>query len=136
MTMEIDELTGIIINSSIKIHSKIGPGCFEKIYDEILYYELSKVKLVVERHVVLPIVYEELYLRNAYKIDMLVERKLVVELKTLFPLPAVCFEQLRSYLSLLDLKNGLLLNFKVPLMKEGIHRVFNNKGKSGLELRV
>ena len=85
MTMEIDELTGIIINSSIKIHSKIGPGCFEKIYDEILYYELSKVKLVVERHVVLPIVYEELYLRNAYKIDMLVERKLVVELKNLVP---------------------------------------------------
>ena len=131
--MEIDELTGLIINSCIRIHSRVGPGCFEKIYDEILYYELSKIKLMVQRHVVLPIVYDELYLDNAYKVDMLVERKLVVELKTLFPLPPVCFEQVRSYLSLLNLKNGLLLNFKVPLMKEGIHRVFNNNGRESLD---
>ena len=131
--MEIDELTGLIINSCIRIHSRVGPGCFEKIYDEILYYELSKIKLMVQRHVVLPIVYDELYLDNAYKVDMLVERKLVVELKTLFPLPPVCFEQVQSYLSLLNLKNGLLLNFKVPLMKEGIHRVFNNNGRLSLD---
>lgn len=124
--MLIDELTGIVVDLSIKTHSKIGPGCFERVYEELLYYELIKKGLKVKRQVLLPINYEELHIEKAYKLDLLVEDRLVLELKTLYPLPSVSFDQVRTHLSLLNLKHGMLLNFKVSLMKDGIHRVFNN----------
>lgn len=127
--MLIDELTGIVVDCCIKIHSKIGPGCFEKVYEEILYYELTKKGLNVKRQLLLPINYEELHIEKAYKLDLLVEDRLVLELKTLYPLPSVSFDQVRTHLSLLNLKHGMLLNFKVSLMKDGIHRVFNNQGR-------
>lgn len=127
--MDINTLTGIVIELCIKIHSKIGPGCFERVYEEILYYELTKLGFKVERQILLPIVYEELKIENAYKLDLLVEDMLVIELKSLSPLPPVYFKQMRTQLSLLNLKNGMLLNFKVELMKEGIHRVYNNHGR-------
>lgn len=130
--MLIDELTGIVVDCCIKIHSKIGPGCFEKVYEEILYYELTKKGLNVKRQVLLPINYEELHIEKAYKLDLLVEARLVLELKTLYPLPSVSFDQVRTHLSLLNLKHGMLLNFKVSLMKDGIHRVFNNQGRESL----
>ncbi len=130
--MLIDELTGIVVDLSIKIHSKIGPGCFERVYEELLYYELIKKGLKVKRQVLLPINYEELHIEKAYKLDLLVEDRLVLELKTLYPLPSVSFDQVRTHLSLLNLKHGMLLNFKVSLMKDGIHRVFNNQGRGSL----
>jgi GxxExxY protein len=126
--MAIDELTEIVIGVCIKIHSKIGPGCFEKVYQEILYYELTKLGLNVQRQFILPLAYESLYIKNAYKIDLLVENMLVIELKTLDPLPPVYFKQIRTELSLMNLKYGLLLNFKVNRIAEGIHRVYNNHG--------
>ena len=127
--MDINALTGIVIELCIKIHSKIGPGCFERVYEEILYYELTKLGFKVERQILLPIAYEDLKIDNAYKLDLLVEDMLVLELKTLHPLPPVYFKQIRTHLSLLNLKHGMLLNFKVELMKDGIHRVFNNHGR-------
>ena len=130
--MLIDELTGIVVDLSIKIHSKIGPGCFERVYEELLYYELIKKGLKVKRQVLLPINYEELHIEKAYKLDLLVEDRLVLELKTLYPLPSVSFDQVRTHLSLLNLKHGMLLNFKVSLMKDGIHGVFNNQGRESL----
>ena len=130
--MHIDQLTNAVISCCIRIHSKIGPGCFEKVYDELLYYELIKPGFDVKRQLVMPISYETLYIPHAYKLDFLVENSLVLELKTITPLPAVAFEQIRTYLSLMELKYGMLLNFKVPLMKLGIYRVFNNKGKTTL----
>lgn len=130
--LSINELTGIVVDLCVKIHSKIGPGCFEKVYEEILYHELTKLGLQVKRQVLLPIDYEELHLPNAYKLDLLVEDRLILEIKTVYPLPAVYFKQIRTYLSLLNLKYGMLLNFKVELMKEGLHRVFNNFGKESL----
>jgi GxxExxY protein len=126
--MHIDEVTGIVINACIKIHKAIGPGCYEKVYEELLYYELIKIGLTVKRQISLPIEYEGLYIEKAYKLDLLVEDMLVLELKVLNPLPPVAFDQIRTHLSLLGLKHGLLLNFKVSLMKDGIHRVFNNAG--------
>lgn len=128
----INELTGIVIDLCIKIHTKVGPGCFERVYEEILYYELTKLSFKVQRQVLLPIQYEDLYIKDAYKIDLLVEDKLVLELKSLFPLPPVYFNQIHTHLSLLNIKHGMLINFKVPLMKEGIHRVFNNFGREEL----
>jgi GxxExxY protein len=102
------------------------------VYEELLYYELTKLGLKVQRQLLLPIEYEELNIENAYKLDLLVEDKLVLELKTVYPLPSVYFKQIRTQLSLLNLKYGMLLNFKVELMKDGIHRVFNNFGKEAL----
>ena len=126
--MEINKLTGIIVDLCIKIHSRIGPGCFERVYEEILYYELNKLGILVHRQLLLPIEYENLHIENAYKLDLLVENKLVLELKFITPLPSVYFKQLKTQLGILNLKNGMLLNFKVDLMKDGIHRVYNNHG--------
>ena len=128
----INELTEIIIGLCIKIHSRVGPGCFERVYEEILYYELIKLGLKVLRQLMLPLDYEELHIKDSYKLDLFIENKLVVELKSVFPLPPVYFKQVHTYISLLNLKHGMLINFKVPTMKEGIHRVFNNFGKEEL----
>jgi GxxExxY protein len=126
--MDINKLTGIVVDLCIKIHSKVGPGCFEKVYEEILYYELQKLGILVHRQSFVPIQYETLNIDNAFKLDLLVENKLILELKSVFPLPSVYFKQMRSQLGLLNLKHGMILNFKVEKMKDGIHRVFNNFG--------
>ena len=131
--MEINELTGIIVNLCIKIHTRIGPGCFERVYEEILYYELQKLNIVVQRQLMLPIQYDNLNIENAYKLDLLVENKLVLELKSVYPLPSVYFKQIKTQLSLLNLKHGMILNFKTEKMKDGIHRVFNNFGDESHE---
>lgn len=130
--MDIEDLIRLVIGICIKIHSKIGPGCFEKVYEEILYYELQKAGITVHRQLLLPIQYEDLEIDKAYKLDLLVDNKLVLELKSVYPLPAVYFKQLKTQLGLLNLKHGLILNFKTELMKEGIHRVYNNGGEENL----
>jgi GxxExxY protein len=130
--MHINQLTGIVVDLCIKIHSRIGPGCFERVYEEILYYELTKLGIKVERQLLLPIEYDKIFIKDAYKIDLLIDNKLVVELKSVHPLPPVCFNQIRTHLSLLNLKHGMLINFKVELMKDGINRVFNNFGREEL----
>jgi len=131
-SIPINELTAIVVDLCIKMHSRVGPGCFERVYEEILYYELTKLGFKVQRQLLLPIQYDELYIKDAYKIDLLVEDKLVLELKSLYPLPPVYFNQIHTHLSLLNLKHGMLINFKVSLMKDGIHRVFNNFGREEL----
>ena len=131
--MQINELTGIVVDLCIKIHSKVGPGCFEKVYEEILYYELNKLGFKVDRQINLSIQQEELSVENAYKLDLLVENMLVLELKSVHPLPPVYLKQIRTHLSLMNLKHGMLLNFNVELMKHGIYRVFNNFGKEKIE---
>ena len=85
--MEINELTAVIVDLCIKIHTRIGLDCFERVYEEILYYELQRSSIVVQRQLVLPIQYDNLNIENAYKLDLLVENKLVLELKSVFPLP-------------------------------------------------
>lgn len=134
--MDINKLTGIVVDLCIKIHSKIGPGCFEKVYEEILYYELLKLNIEVKRQLLLPIEYETLCIRNANKLDLLIEEQLIVELKSINPLPTIYFKQMHTQLSLLNLKHGMLINFKVALMKEGIHRVFNNFGQEKLKRKL
>jgi GxxExxY protein len=128
----INELTGVVVDLCIKIHSRIGSGCFEKVYEEILYFELTRLGINVQRQILLPIDYDDLHIEKAYKLDLLLENMLVLELKTLYPLPPVFFKQIKTQLSLLNLKYGMLLNFKVELMKDGIHRVFNNFGRESL----
>ena len=126
--MEINTLTGIVLDACIKIHTAIGPGCFEKVYEESLYYELAKRNISTERQVLMPISYEQLYIEDAYRMDLVAEKKLIIEIKSVERLAPVHFKQVMTYLKLSGLKNGLLLNFNVEWMKEGFHRVFNNDG--------
>ena len=126
--MEINTLTGIVLDACIKIHTTIGPGCFEKVYEEALYYELANRNIYTERQVLMPISYEQLYIEDAYRMDLIVEKKLIIEIKSIERLAPVHFKQVMTYLRLSGLKNGLLLNFNVEWMKEGFHRVFNNDG--------
>ena len=126
--MENNVLTGIVVDSCIKIHTAIGPGCYEKVYEEILCHEFEKKRLSFLRQITLPITYESLVVKDAYKIDILLEDKIIIEIKSVEHLLPVHYKQVTTYLKLMNLKNGMLLNFKVDLMKEGIHRVFNNFG--------
>jgi GxxExxY protein len=126
--MEINRITGIVLDNCIKIHTAIGPGCFEKVYEEALYYELIRKELFTERQISMPVSYENLLIRDAYRVDLIVERKLIIEIKSIERLAPVHFKQVMTYLKLSGLKNGLLLNFNVGWMKEGFHRVFNNDG--------
>jgi GxxExxY protein len=128
--MEVNILTGIVLNTCIKIHTAIGPGCFEKVYEETLYYELIEKNILAERQVLLPITYEKLLIEDAYWVDLLVEKKLIIEIKSLERLAPVHFKQVMTYLKLSDLRNGLLINFGAEWIKDGFHRVFNNEGKN------
>ena len=126
--MEINKLTETIIGLCMKIHSGVGPGCLERVYEEILYFEICKSNIDVKRQVLMPIVYEELNIPDAYKVDLVIEEKLILEIKSIETISPVQFKIVMTYLNLLNLKNGMLLNFKVNRMKDGIHRIFNNSG--------
>ena len=132
MQTSIEKLAAVVVDVCIKIHKRVGPGCFERVYEEILYYELVKLGYKVQRQITMPIEYDELYIPDAYKLDLIVEDILVLELKSVYPLPPVFFKQIRTQLSLLNLKHGFLINFKVELMKDGIYRVYNNFGREEL----
>lgn len=106
--MEVNQLTGIVLDACIKIHTEIGPGCFEKVYEETLYYELYKRDIHLERQLLMPISYEELLINDAYRVDLLVEKKLIIEIKSIERLAPVHFKQAMTYLRLMKIKNGLL----------------------------
>lgn len=112
----------------MKIHSNVGPGCLERVYEEILYFEICKRNISVRRQVSMPIVYERLNIPEAYKIDLLIDERLILEIKSIEAIAPVHFKIVMTYLNLMNLKNGMILNFKVNRMKEGIHRIFNNNG--------
>lgn len=114
-TIQIDELTGIVVDHCVKIHSRIGPGCFERVYEEILYHELTKSGFKTQRQCLLPIEYDDLVIENAYKRDILVEDRLILELKTIYPLPTVYFKQIKTHLGLLNLKHVCCSILKLTL---------------------
>ena len=129
---EVDSLVDTIIGVCFKIHSAIGTGCFERVYDEILYHELLKLGMKVERQLFLPISYNDLFIKDAYRLDLLVNNMLIIEIKSIHPMPPVYFKQVKTQLSLLNLKHGLLLNFKEEKMIHGVRHVFNNSGREFL----
>ncbi len=126
--MEINQLTKTVIESCIKIHTTVGPVCFERVYEEILYYELIRKGIKTERQVTMPICYETLLISGAFKLDLLIDDQLIAELKSIEVVLPIHYKQMTTYLKLMNLKHGIILNFKVNLMKEGIFRVFNNCG--------
>ncbi|MDG1039560.1 MAG: GxxExxY protein [Polaribacter sp.] len=117
-----NEISNIIIGKSIEVHRILGPGLLESTYQECLYYELKNEGLKVEKEKVLPIFYKDIKLNHGYRIDLLVENKVVIELKTVEFLTGVHSAQILTYMKLGDYHLGLLLNFHVKLLKEAIKR--------------
>ena len=121
-----NELSRVVFDSALKVHQALGPGLLESAYEECLYYEIKKTGLFVEKQKPLPLVYEDVKLDIGYRIDILIENKLILELKSVESLNDVHFAQLLTYLKLTNCKLGLLINFNVSLIKNGIKRVVNN----------
>lgn len=122
--MDENEISKIVVNAAFKVHKKFGPGLLENAYKVCLAYELSK-QLEIEVEYPMPLVYEDIQLECGYRFDIWVERKVIVEIKAVKELNDLHMAQLISYLRLSDCRLGLLINFHVPLIKDGIKRVVN-----------
>lgn len=120
-----NELSNVILGLAIKVHSKLGPGLLEKSYQECLFYEIRKAGLFCEKEKDMPLIYDEVKLDCGYRLDILVENKLVIELKSVESLNDVHLAQTLTYLKLGNYRLGLLINFNVSLLKNGIKRVVN-----------
>lgn len=124
--MDENEISGRVIGAAIEVHKAIGPGLLEGVYRKCLAYELEQAGLRVRSEVPLPLRYKDMEFKDAYRIDLLVEDVLIVELKAVDILLPVFTAQLLSYLKMSRLRFGLLVNFNVPYLKDGIKRVANN----------
>ena len=123
--MALEELTEKIIGCAMDVHSALGPGLLENVYKECLYHKLSKSGLYVEKEKSLPLVFEEVKLDCGYRIDLLVENSVVIELKSVKKFEDIHLAQLLTYMKLGGFKVGLILNFNVVSLKDGIKRVAN-----------
>ena len=124
-TQRLNLITEKVIGASIEVHKGLGPGLLESAYERCLCYELSLAGLKFERQVPLPLVYKDVKLESGYIMDLVVEDLLVVELKAVERLMPIHEAQLLSYLKLAKKRIGLLLNFHVPVLKDGIKRIRN-----------
>jgi len=124
--MEINEITSIIIEECIKIHSDLGPGLFESVYEEILYYRLTKRGIHVQKQAAIPVFYEEVKMDVGFRADLIVDNRVIVEIKSIEAIAPVHHKQVLTYLKLTGLKVGLLINFNEALLKDGIKRIVNN----------
>jgi GxxExxY protein len=119
------ELTEVIIGAAIEVHRHLGPGLLESVYEAALAYEIAQRGLTVERQKPVPLVYKELQFEEGYRIDLLVGQQVIVELKCADTLLPIHEAQVISYLKLTGLKVALLINFKVPMLKDGVRRFSN-----------
>jgi GxxExxY protein len=124
--MDENELSKMIIGIAIEIHHALGPGLLESAYRECLYYRFKKEGYFVEKEKPMPLIYEEVKLECGYRIDILLERKVVIEIKSVDSLNEVHFAQTLTYMKLGKYKLGLLINFNVSLLKDGIRRIVNH----------
>lgn len=121
-----NELSKIIVDICFKIHSQYGPGLFESVYEEIFCYEWSKTGIVFKRQQPIPLIHEEIRMDAGFRADVIVENKVVIEIKSVEALAPVHYKQVQTYLKLTGCKLGLLINFNANLIKDGIHRIVNN----------
>lgn len=122
----LDRITEKIIGCAIEVHKGLGPGLLESAYEECLCYELERSGLKFERQVPLPVIYKGVKLDCSYRMDVVVENSVVIEIKAVENLIPVHDAQLLSYLKLYNKKVGLLMNFHVPILKKGLKRIVNN----------
>ena len=120
--MEIDELTEIVIGCAIEVHRNLGPGLLESAYQECLAYELRNQGIIVEKEISLPIIYKEIKIDHGYRIDLLIENRIVIELKTIEKFTDVHTAQILTYMRLGEYSTGLLINFNTKLLKQGVKR--------------
>jgi GxxExxY protein len=124
--MEENEIAKIIVDTAFRIHKELGPGLFESVYESVLDYELvNEYGLFVQRQPVLPVIWKEIKLDLGFKPDMIIENKVIIELKSVETVLPVHYKQLLTYLKLTGLRLGLLINFNEALIKNGIKRVVN-----------
>ncbi|MCK6622992.1 MAG: GxxExxY protein [Calditrichaceae bacterium] len=121
-----NELSKIIVNRCFKIHKTLGPGLLESVYEEILFYELNKQHLNCDRQVAIPFIYETITFDFGFRADFIVEKKVIIELKSIENVLPLHKKQLLTYLKLSGLKLGLLINFNTALIKDGITRIVDN----------
>jgi len=119
----LEETFKLILDNAVKVHSALGPGLLESAYDECLMYELVQSGLCVERQKALPLIYKDVRLDAGYRIDLMVEGRIIVEIKSIEALADIHLAQILTYMKLSNSKLGLLVNFNVKQLKEGIKRV-------------
>ncbi|HEV7330339.1 MAG TPA: GxxExxY protein [Flavisolibacter sp.] len=124
--MEINTITGAIVDESIKIHTDLGPGLLESVYEELLAYRLGKSGFIIRRQVPIPVVYENIKMELGFRADLIVEDCVIVEIKSVEALAPVHHKQLLTYLKLTGITVGLLINFNEELLKKGLKRIVNN----------
>ncbi|MCC6288774.1 MAG: GxxExxY protein [Chitinophagaceae bacterium] len=120
-----NEIATLVLDIAFRIHRKYGPGLFESVYEEIFCYELSKTGVFFKRQQAIPLVHEEVKLEIGFRADVIIENKVIVEIKSIEAVADIHFKQVLTYLKLSGLKLGLLINFNIVLMKDGIHRIAN-----------
>ena len=121
-----NEISKVIFDCALIVHKALGPGLLESAYEHCLYYELQKAGLKVEKQKPLPLIYKDVKLEIGYRVDLLVENKVIIEVKSVDALNDIHLAQILTYLKLSDCKLGMLINFNVTLIKNGIRRVVNN----------
>ena len=126
----IDDITGAIVDAAVKIHKAIGPGLLESVYEAVLARELERRGFQVERQKVISFEYDGMVFDEGFRADLVVEGLVLVELKSVEKLAPVHSKQLLTYLRLMDLRAGLLINFGGAILKEGLHRIVNNLSSS------
>ena len=124
--MSENEISSKIIGAAIEVHKQLGPGLLESTYETCLAYELKQMGLDVKQQIALPVVYKEVKLDAGYRIDLLIENKVIVEIKSVEALADIHTAQLLTYLKLKDLKLGLLINFNSVRVVDGLKRIVNN----------
>ena len=130
LVKELDDITGEIVDAALKIHQGLGPGLLESVYESVLSKALEKRGLKVERQKPISFVYDEMPFDDGFRVDLLVADRVVVELKSVEKLAPVHGKQLLTYLRLMNLPVGLLLNFGAATLKEGLHRIVNDLSPS------
>jgi GxxExxY protein len=121
-----NQISEIIIGCAIDVHKNLGPGLLESAYEECLYYEIGSKEIWVEKQKPLPLIYKEIRLEAGYRLDLIIENKVIVEVKAVEAINDIHIAQVLTYLKISGCKLGLLLNFNVLRMKEGIKRIVNN----------
>jgi len=123
---DLNRVSGQIVDAAVHVHTRLGPGLLESVYERVLAYELEKRGLAVESQVIVPIVYDDIHFEEGFRADLIVERSVIVELKSVETMAPVHGMQLLTYLKLMDYRLGLLINFGAPLLKDGIKRIVND----------
>ena len=121
-----NEISKVIVDVCYKIHTQLGPGLLESVYESILNYELTSRGLKVEKQKALPVIWNEIKMDIGFRADLIVENKVIIEIKSVEQIAAVHPKQVLTYLKITNLKLGLLINFNEPLLKTGITRIVNN----------